>query len=222
MITPNEQARKAQIRALQTLRTKSGWKISFSGTRDEETNRIHYKRLVEKAANIDGFPNVNALVLGSGAGYPAFYLAMYGLRGVIKGEDIDPDSVIISRILASYFGYPDVQKTFLNEGLAKARGLILKKIKERTQTNPLTNILFNCRDATQQRDPEFQYPLIVCDNIHNPEIIKDERKMQGLMFRINDLSVPGTILSYRYGTEGESLRRFGFREVSNNIYQKTE
>jgi len=191
--------------------------VNFSGTSNEQTNRSHYSNLVrlarENSVNLAG----SALVLGSAAGYGAFYLKGYGFTGEIIGEENDPVSVDVSRKILTYFSYKEVIDVFKQKGLFEAYQVIQNLEASGSPKRHLTGIHFLEKDITISEANSSKKDLIVCDFIHAPEFIGHNGALS-LSLRLMDISKAGTLLSYRCGTEQDRLAKIGFQEIVPSIF----
>lgn len=201
-----------------SIRRKDGCGVvNFSGTLDEQTNRNHYSNLVrlarDNSVNLAG----SATILGSAAGYGAFYLKGYGFSGEIFGEEKDPVSVGISRKTLAYFGYKEVVDTFKQRGLFEAYQVVKNLEGKGFPKRHLKGINFSEKDITVSEASPYKKDLIVCDYIHTPEFL-GQRGTLSLSIRLIDISKEGTMLSYRCGTEQDSLTKIGFKEIVPSIF----
>jgi hypothetical protein len=191
--------------------------VNFSGTSNEQTNRSHYSNLVklarENSVNLSG----SATILGSAAGYGAFYLRGYGFSGEIIGEERDPLSVDISKKTLAYFGYKEVIDTFKQKGLFEAYQVVQNLENNGSPKRHLRGIEFSERDITFSEANPSKKDLIVCDFIHTPEFLGHNGALS-LSLRLMDISKEGTLLSYRCGTEQDSLVKIGFQEIVPSIF----
>ena len=194
--------------------------VNYAGTSNEQDNRDHYRRLMETFKTVNpNTDNSKAIVLGSGAGYGCFYLAMNGFNGAIMGEELDPVSVEVSKTLKNYFGHEEVQRRFMQKGLRSTKDFVMNLVMMKMPIAPLEKIELLRRDITQFDENPRNFDLIVCDFIHTPEFL-GERGADNLSLRLHDLSRKGTVLSYRYGTEKDKIEKLGFLQVEPDIFQR--
>lgn len=202
---------------IKTILREDGGVVNFSGTFDEQTNRDHYSNLVKLARENSVNLNGSAIILGSAAGYGAFYLKEYGFTGEIFGEEKDPTSLDISRKILAYFGYKEVVDTFKQNGLFEAYQVVQNLAENRFLKRHLNGIYFSQKDITNSEANPSKKDLIVCDYIHTPEFLGQNGTLS-LSIRLMDISKEGTLLSYRCGTEQDRLAKIGFKEITPSIF----
>lgn len=198
-----------------------GCNMSYSGTLNEGENREHFQKLMHFYKS-KGSPGTNAIVLGCGAGYGCFYLALNKFQGNIVGEDWDPNSIAVASMIGDYFGHEDVLDSFSSQGLKAATNLIIQKMRIGTSPRPYlgANFKFILHNSTQDREDKLApYGLIICDNIHTEEIV-GEKGITDMCLRISSISKKGTLLSYRHGGRADLIKRLGFNAETASIFVK--
>lgn len=200
-----------------TLIREDGGVINFSGTYNEQTNHDHYSTLVKLARENSVNLNGSAIILGSAAGYGAFYLKEYGFLGNIIGEEKDPASVDIAREISAYFGYKEVVDTFNQYGLFEAYQVVQSLADKNFPKRHLNGITFLEKDITISEANPPKKDLIICDYIHTPEFLGHKGALS-LSLRLMEISKDGTMLSYRCGTEQDRLAKIGFKEIIPSVF----
>jgi hypothetical protein len=203
-------------------KTASGWRMHFSGRANEELNRQHYQNVASMVWENFSIRDINTKILACGAGFGAFYLAFYGVPGYIHGEDIDSKSIDVANFMQKALTDSKVRDTFLNIGLRKAYEQAESLFTDSSKLGLLHGLSFNQKDSTQTIEGEQKYSLIVCDFLHHIDIIGNESKMEDLLFRLDEISRPGTLLSYVYGSELDKIERLGFKPAGKPFLYKKE